>query len=280
VGETSAEPTVRLCGASLGYGARLLWQNLDLTVAPGEFVAVLGPNGSGKTSLVKVLLGLAPLSSGSVEVCGAPPKRGSNVIGYIPQQRGFDRDVPIRGIDLVRLGLDGHRWGFPLPNRQRRRLVDAAIASVGATEFAQAPVGRLSGGEQQRLRIAQALLGDPKLMLCDEALLSLDIKHQRDVVGLIDSRRRAFNTSVLFVTHEINPILPVVDRVLYLVGTRWAVGAPDEVFTSAKLSDLYQTDVEVLRVRGRIVVVGPPDSPHSEIGSTHYHHLHDDEVVP
>jgi zinc/manganese transport system ATP-binding protein len=280
VGETSAEPTVRLRGASLGYDARLLWQNLDLTVAPGEFVAVLGPNGSGKTSLVKVLLGLAPLSSGSVEVCGAPPKRGSNVIGYIPQQRGFDRDVPIRGIDLVRLGLDGHRWGFPLPNRQRRRLVDAAIASVGATEFAQAPVGRLSGGEQQRLRIAQALLGDPKLMLCDEALLSLDIKHQRDVVGLIDSRRRAFNTSVLFVTHEINPILPVVDRVLYLVGTRWAVGAPDEVFTSAKLSDLYQTDVEVLRVRGRIVVVGPPDSPHSEIGSTHYHHLHDDEVVP
>ncbi len=279
MGETSAEPTVRLRGASLGYHARLLWQNLDLTVAPGEFVAVLGPNGSGKTSLVKVLLGLAPLSSGSVEVCGAPPKRGSNVIGYIPQQRGFDRDVPIRGIDLVRLGLDGHRWGFPLPNRQRRRLVDAAIASVGATEFAQAPVGRLSGGEQQRLRIAQALLGDPKLMLCDEALLSLDIKHQRDVVGLIDSRRRAFNTSVLFVTHEINPILPVVDRVLYLVGTRWAVGAPDEVFTSAKLSDLYQTDVEVLRVRGRIVVVGPPDSPHSEIGSTHYHHLHDDEVV-
>jgi zinc/manganese transport system ATP-binding protein len=249
-------------------------------VAAGEFVAVLGPNGSGKTSLVKVLLGLSSLSSGSVEVCGAPPKRGSSVIGYIPQQRGFDRDIPIRGIDLVRLGLDGHRWGFPLPNPQRRRLVDAAIASVGATEFAQAPVGRLSGGEQQRLRIAQALLGDPKLMLCDEALLSLDIKHQRDVVGLIDSRRRAFNTSVLFVTHEINPILPVVDRVLYLVGTRWAVGAPDEVFTSAKLSDLYQTDVEVLRVRGRIVVVGPPDSPHSEIGSTHYHHLHDDEVVP
>ena len=278
MGETSAEPTVRLRGASLGYGARLLWQNLDLTVAPGEFVAVLGPNGSGKTSLVKVLLGLAQLSSGSVEVCGAPPKRGSNVIGYIPQQRGFDRDLPIRGIDLVRLGLDGHRWGFPLPNPQRRRLVDAAIAAVGATEFAQAPVGRLSGGEQQRLRIAHALLGDPKLMLCDEALLSLDIKHQRDVVGLIDSRRRALNASVLFVTHEINPILPVVDRVLYLVGTRWAVGTPDEVFTSAKLSDLYQTDVEVLRVRGRIVVVGPPDSPHSEIGSTHYHHLHDEVV--
>jgi zinc/manganese transport system ATP-binding protein len=281
VGESmsAAGPTVRLRGASLAFGGRALWQNLDLTVAPGEFVAVLGPNGSGKTSLVKVLLGLTGLTSGSVEVCGAPPRRGSSVIGYIPQQKGFDRDLPIRGIDLVSLGLDGHRWGFPLPNPKRRRLVDAAIASVGANEFARLPIGRLSGGEQQRLRIAQALLDDPQLLLCDEALLSLDLKRQREVVGLIDARRRAAGISVLFVTHEINPILPVVDRVLYLVGTRWATGTPEEVFTSASLSELYQTDVEVLRVRGRIVVVGVPDSPHAEIGSTHYHHLHGDDAV-
>ncbi|MCW2651966.1 MAG: zinc/manganese transport system ATP-binding protein [Mycobacterium sp.] len=276
---SSAGPTVRLRKASLAFGGHALWQNLDLTVAPGELVAVLGPNGSGKTSLVKVLLGLTPLSSGSVEVCGAPPKRGSNVIGYIPQQKAFERDLPIRGIDLVRLGLDGHRWGLALPNPRRQRLVDDVIASVGATEFAQAPIGQLSGGEQQRLRIAQALLGDPKLLLCDEALLSLDIKHQRDVVGLIDSRRRASNISVLFVTHEINPILPVVDRAVYVVGTRWAIGTPDEVFTSATLSELYQTDVEVLRVRGRIVVVGVPDSPHAEVGSADYHHLHGDNAV-
>jgi zinc/manganese transport system ATP-binding protein len=281
VGESasSTDPTVRLRGASLTYGGNALWQDLDFTVAPGEFVAVLGPNGSGKTSLVKVLLGLTPLTSGSVEVCGAPPRRGSSIIGYIPQQKGFDRDLPIRGIDLVRLGLDGHRWGFPLPNPQRRRMVEAAVASVGATQFAQAPIGHLSGGEQQRLRIAQALLGDPKLLLCDEALLSLDIKHQREVVSLIDSRRKASDTSVLFVTHEINPILGVVDRVLYVVGTRWAVGTPAEVFTSANLSELYQTDVEVLHVRGRIVVVGVPDSAHAEIGSTHYHHLHGDDAV-
>jgi zinc/manganese transport system ATP-binding protein len=281
VGESTsaAEPTVRLRGASLTLGGRDLWQQLDLTVEPGEFVAILGPNGSGKTSLVKVLLGLTPVTSGSVEVCGAPPRRGSSVIGYIPQQKGFDRDLPIRGIDLVRLGLDGHRWGFPLPNPKRRRLVDAAIASVGATEFAALPIGQLSGGEQQRLRVAQALLGDPRLLLCDEALLSLDLKRQREVVGLIDARRRATDISVLFVTHEINPILPVVDRVLYLVGTRWAIGTPDDVFTSASLSELYQTEVEVLRVRGRIIVVGVPDSPHAEIGSTHYHHLHDDDAV-
>ena len=273
---SAGPPTVVLRGASLDYGGRQLWQNMDLTVEPGEFVAVLGPNGSGKTSLLKILLGLAPLSSGSVEICGAPPKRGNNIIGYIPQQKGFDRDLPIRGVDLVRLGLDGHRWGIGLPNRRRQRLVESAVAAVGATGFAGAPLGQCSGGEQQRLRVAQALVGDPTLLLCDEALLSLDLKHQRDVMALIDRRRRALANSVIFVTHEINPILPVVDRVLYVVGTRWAVGTPAEVLTTDRLSDLYQTDIDVLRVRGQIVILGVPDRAHAEIGSTHYHHVTED----
>jgi zinc/manganese transport system ATP-binding protein len=271
-----APPAVTLRGAGLSYATRRLWQDIDLSVAPGEFVAVLGPNGSGKTSLVKVLLGLTDLTSGSVEICGTPPKRGSHVIGYIPQQKGFDRDLPIEGVDLVRLGLDGHKWGFGLPSARRRRRVAAAVAAVGATAFAHFPVGRLSGGEQQRLRVAQALLGEPKLLLCDEALLSLDLKHQREVVELIDTQRRASNIAVLFVTHEINPILPVVDRILYLVGTRWAIGTPAEVLTSTKLSDLYQTEVEVLHVGGRIVIVGVPDSPHVEPGASHYHHVGDE----
>lgn len=275
----SEAPVVALQGAGLTYGGRELWQNLDLTVPAGQFVAVLGPNGSGKTSLVKVLLGLTPLSSGSVRICGGPPTKGSSIIGYVPQQRGFDRDTPIRGVDLVRLGLDGHRWGFPLPNRRRRQLVDRAIASVGADAFARSPVGLLSGGEQQRLRVAQALLGDPRLLLCDEALLSLDLKHQREVVGLIDAQRRAADIAVLFVTHEINPVLPVVDRILYVVGSRWAVGTPDEILTSARLSELYQTDIDVLQVGGRILIVGVPDSPHAETGSTHYHHVPGDVIV-
>jgi zinc/manganese transport system ATP-binding protein len=268
----SAQPTVVLRGAGLIVGGRALWQDLDLTVAPGEFVAVLGPNGSGKTSLMRALLGLMPLSSGSLQVCGAPPRRGSSDIGYIPQQKGFDRDLPIRGNDLVRLGLDGHRWGIGLPNRRRQHRVDEAIASVGATDFANSPIGTLSGGEQQRLRVAQAIVGDPKLLLCDEPLLSLDLKHQREVVELLDAQRRASALSVLFVTHEINPIMSVVDRVLYLVESRWAIGTPAEIFTSAKLSELYQTDIEVLEVRGSIVVVGAPDSPHAEACSSHYHH--------
>ena len=268
---TGDQPTIRLRDASLRFGDRTLWDDLTIDVAPGEFIAVLGPNGSGKTSLLKVLLGLQRLSSGTVEVCGRTPSRGSNLVGYIPQQKSFDRDLPLRGRDLVRLGLDGHRWGTGLPHRGTATKVADAIESVGATAYADAPIGLLSGGEQQRLRIAQALLGDPSVLLADEPLLSLDLQHQQAVSALIDARRRDANTSVVFVSHEVNPILPMVDRVLYLVGGRWAVGTPDEVMTGRRLSDLYATDVDVLRVRGRIVVIGAPDDAHGEHGGHHHH---------
>ncbi len=269
--------TVRLRDAELAFGARRLWGGLTLDIAPGEFLAVLGPNGSGKTSLLKVLLGLQPLSAGTVEVCGRTPRRGSDVVGYVPQQKSFDRDLPLRGRDLVRLGLDGHRYGLRRPGRRQLDRVEEVLAAVGATGYADAPIGLLSGGEQQRLRIAQALLGDPELLLCDEPLLSLDLAHQQAVSTLIDARRRLAETSVVFVTHEVNPILPLVDRVLYLVGGRWAVGTPDEVMTSESLSDLYGTEVDVLRVRGRIVVVGAPENSHAEHGSDHHHHMDNDD---
>ena len=268
---TPATPAIRLRGAALRFGERTLWGDLSLDVAAGEFLAVLGPNGSGKTSLLKVLLGLQALSEGTVEVCGRTPRRGSSTVGYIPQQRSFDRDLPLRGRDLVRLGLDGHRWGVGVSQRSAGLRVAEVIASVGASQYADSPIGMLSGGEQQRLRIAQALLGDPRVLLCDEPLLSLDLQHQQAVSSLIDARRRQADTSVVFVSHEVNPILPMVDRVLYLVGGRWAVGTPDEVMTGERLSDLYGTEVDVLRVRGRIVVVGASDAAHAEHGGHHHH---------
>jgi zinc/manganese transport system ATP-binding protein len=250
-------PAVSLRGAALRFGARTLWDGLDLDVAPGEFIAVLGPNGSGKTTLLRVLLGIQPLHAGHVLVEGRPPARGSRAIGYIPQQKALAEDLPLRARDLVGLGLDGHRPGLGLRGRAvRREKVAAALASVGAQRYADAPVGRLSGGEQQRLRVAQALVGDPSVLLCDEPLLSLDLAHQQVVSSLIDRRRRSANTAVVFVTHEINPVLPLVDRVLYLVDGRFRVGTPEEVMTSETLSELYRTDVDVLRVRGRLVVVG------------------------
>ncbi|MBW0114063.1 metal ABC transporter ATP-binding protein [Pseudonocardia abyssalis] len=250
-------PAVALRGASVRFGERTLWDGLDLDVARGEFLAVLGPNGSGKTTLMRVLLGLLPLSGGEVRIAGTAPRRGNPTIGYVPQQKALDPDLPLRGRDLVGLGLDGHRLGLGLRGRRERRAkVEAALASVGGTGYAHSPVGRLSGGEQQRLRVAQALVGDPDVLLCDEPLLSLDLAHQRTVTDLIDARRRDHDTAVLFVTHEINPVLPLVDRVLYLVNGKFRIGPPSEVMTSTVLSELYGTDVDVLRVRDRLVVVG------------------------
>jgi zinc/manganese transport system ATP-binding protein len=269
-------PAVELRGAAVERGARRLWSELDLDVSPGEFIAILGPNGSGKTTLLTVLLGLLPLDAGEARVGGRVPQRGSNRVGYVPQQKALDASVPLRGRDFVGLGLDGHRFGPVLGRRrgERRTRIAAALEQVGAGAWADAPVGRLSGGEQQRLRVAQALVGDPDILLCDEPLLSLDLAHQGVVVDLIERRRREHDTTVLFVTHELNPVLPVVDRVLYLVDGRFRIGTPDEVMTSETLSELYRTPVDVVRVRDRLVVVGHENSP------VHHTHETDDALAP
>jgi zinc/manganese transport system ATP-binding protein len=262
----SAEPVVSVRDAALRFGERMLFEGLTFDLYEGEFLAVLGPNGAGKTSLVRLLLGLTEPSAGTVTVAGGEPADRRSSIGYVPQQRAFDRDLPLRGRDLVRLGLDGHRYGVGRSARRWRDRVDRALASVGADGYADATVGRLSGGEQQRLRIAQALVCEPELLLVDEPLLSLDLGYQHVVVDLLDAHRRRAGTPVLFVTHDVNPVQHAVDRVLYLAGGTWAIGSVDDVLTSDTLSRLYGVDVDVLRVRDRIVVVGTPDE--------HHHHDH------
>jgi len=253
---------LRLRDASLAYGARTLWQGLDLDVRAGEFIAVLGANGTGKSSLLKVVLGQIPLTSGTAQLLGRPIRGGDRRIGYVPQQTLADAGAPLRGRDLIALGVDGHRWGIPLPSRRRRAAVDELVAAVHAEHTASRPLGRLSGGEQQRIRIAQALAGEPRLLLLDEPLLSLDLARQRAISQLVDESRRRRDLGVLFVTHDINPVLDVVDRVLYLAGGRFRIGTPDEVFRSEVLSELYGAPVEVLRSRGRLIVAGAPESPH------------------
>lgn len=268
----AAGPVLDIRGAAVGFDGRLLWSGLDLQLSYGEFVAVLGPNGSGKTSLLRAILGQLPLRTGSLELLGSPVRHGDRRIGYVPQQRIADRDVPIRARDLVGLGVDGHRFGLPLPSRSRARRVSAALSEVGAEAWGKRSIGTLSGGEQQRVRIAQALVGGPDLLLCDEPLSSLDLLHQRAVSELLDRSRRTRDLGVFMITHDINPVLAMVDRVVYVAAGQVRVGTVDQVLTSEVLSDLYQTRVEVLRSHGRIVVAGAPrDETSGHLGADEHH---------
>ncbi|MBN9605612.1 MAG: metal ABC transporter ATP-binding protein [Actinomycetales bacterium] len=262
-------PPLRIAGAELSFGTRTLWRGLDLDLQPGEFVAVLGPNGAGKTSLLRAVLGLQPLSDGRIEIAGHPARRGDRGIGYVPQQRPLPPGTALRARDLVAFGVDGTRFGLPWARRGTRARVDALLAEVGAERYAREPVGSLSGGEQQRLRIAQALAGDPALLLCDEPLLSLDLAQQARVAELLQTARTERGAAVLFVTHDVNPVLDQVDRVLYLADGRHRLGAPEEVLRGDVLSELYGTPVEVLRSGGRLLVVGGPD------GAAAAHHEHE-----
>jgi zinc/manganese transport system ATP-binding protein len=265
----SGRPVVlSIRNAALQRGDRELWSGLDLDVHAGEVVAVLGPSGSGKTTLLRAILGLEPLSRGEITVEGAPvTSRGNRRIGYIPQARPLPRDTSLRGRDLIALGVDGHRFGPPIPRRGDRARVETLIDAVGAREFADRPVGLLSGGEQQRLRAGQALADDPPLLLCDEPLTSLDLANQQAVIGLIDRHRREKDAAVLLVTHDINPVLGKVDRILYIANGRFTLGTPQEVLRSDVLTALYGAHVFVLRAGDRLVVVGAPDAE-----ASHHHH--------
>lgn len=264
--------------AGVRLGGRTIWHDVTLQVRSGEFIAILGPNGAGKSTLLRVLLGLIPLSEGSVRVLGAPVRRGNARVGYLPQRRSFDEDVRVRGRDVVRLGLDGNCWGIPLPGlrrlwgggaraREATARVEEVIELVGASHYAHRPIGELSGGEQQRLLIAQALVTRPRLLLLDEPLESLDLNNQQIVSALIRRVSQEQEVTVLLVAHDVNPILPSLDRVIYIGRGQTAIGTPQEVITSETLSRLYDAPVEVLRTRdGRIMVVGQPEGVSDHAG--------------
>ncbi|HEX6491160.1 MAG TPA: ATP-binding cassette domain-containing protein [Gaiellaceae bacterium] len=252
--------------ASVRLGGRTILHDVSLSIAGGEFVAMLGPNGAGKSTLVKAMLGLLPLAAGRAAILGQPAGEPNARIGYLPQRRNFDSGTRIRGVDLVRLGLEGARWGLPLPGlpsqRRNARRVAEVIELVGAGDYAREPIGQLSGGEQQRLLIAQALVRSPELLLLDEPLDSLDLASQAGVAALVRRICRDEGVAVLLVAHDINPILGFLDRVIYVAGGGAVEGRPQEVITGETLSRLFGAPIEVLRASdGRLVVVGQPEAP-------------------
>jgi zinc/manganese transport system ATP-binding protein len=252
---------LQLEDAAVSRGGRSIWRGVTLRVEPGEYVAVLGPNGVGKSTLIQAILGLLPLTAGSIEVFGRPPHQAASLLGYLPQRRSFDSSLRLRARDLVRLGLDGNRWGMPLPFARSGRAIagriDEVLDVVGATAYAGRPVGELSGGEQQRILIARALVRRPRMLLMDEPLESLDLGNQQAISALARDICRTEGVTVIMVAHDVNPILGDLDRVIYMAGGSAVIGRPEEVITSERLSALYNAHIEVLRTSdGRLFVVG------------------------
>jgi zinc/manganese transport system ATP-binding protein len=247
---------------SVSLSGRRVLHDVDLSVEPGEFIGLIGSNGAGKTTLLRVILGLQRPTSGSVTVGGKRPGRGAEVIGYLPQKVALDSDIPLRARDVVALGLDGQKLGIPLHSAKRRELVDEMLEAVDAASFADARIGLLSGGQQQRVLIAHALVSHPRLLLLDEPLANLDIRSAQEIVELLARVSRGRGIAVLLSAHDLNPLLPVMDRIAYLAGGHAVTGTSDEVVQSDVLSKLYGRRVDVLRVEGRVLVVAGPDEAH------------------
>jgi zinc/manganese transport system ATP-binding protein len=254
--QRAARPVVDLVHVRVDLGGTTIQEDMTFRIEDGEYIAVLGPNGAGKSTLLKVLLGMIRPTSGRLEVLGEAPGKRNNAIGYVPQFRVIESDMSLRGRDVVRFGLDGNKWGPGWPSRKRQKRIDEVLREVDALALADRPIGRLSGGERQRLLIAQALVTDPRLLLLDEPLANLDLSREQEITSLVRRVCRTRKVAVLFVTHDINPLLPDVDRVLYLAGGRCALGTPRQIITRECLSALYGSPVEVVTALGRVFVVG------------------------
>jgi zinc/manganese transport system ATP-binding protein len=261
---------IELDHASIGIGGHDVLVDTSLAIRRGEFIGVLGPNGAGKTTLMRAILGLLRPSAGTIHVFGRPPLRGAADIGYMPQVRTVLPDLRMRGLDFISSSIRGERWGVPSLGRAQRKMIDATLTAVAARELAARPLAEMSGGERQRLLLAQALLGEPRLLLLDEPLISLDQRHQEMIVELVGRFARERNITVLFSAHELNQLVGALDRVLYLGNGGAALGTVAEVVTAPVLSQLYGADIKVVHADGHIFVLSHGrDVERSD-------HLHDD----
>lgn len=259
---------IELHNVRLALADRVVLDEISLAIVAGEFIGVLGPNGSGKTTLMRAVLGLVPAESGTIRVLGAAATRGNSGIGYMPQVRSAAALARLSGRNFVASAVDGHRLGLPIAGRTTQAEVDRVLDLVGARALARRSLAEISGGERQRLLLAQALIGNPRLLLLDEPLISLDPRHQAEVIGLVKSLQRELQITVLLSAHELNPLLGAIDRVLYLGNGQAALGTVDEVITGPVLSRLYGAEIDVVRLHGRIFVMS--DGHHIE-GDGHRH---------
>jgi zinc/manganese transport system ATP-binding protein len=277
-------PAIEFDRVTLRAGDRTVLVDTSLAIKPGEFIGVLGPNGAGKTTLMRAVLGLIAPSVGQIRLFGAPPRRGDPEIGYLPQVRTVLPDLRVRGRDFIASCVRGERWGVPRLSRLDRKMIETTLAAVGGRELAERPLSDMSGGERQRLLLAQALLGEPRLLLLDEPLISLDYRYQEAIIDLVRRFARERNTTVLFSAHELNQLIGALDRVLYLGSGHAALGTVAEVATAPVLSKLYGADISVVHADGHVFVLSQGrnvehsdhvhDHAHDHAHYTHQDHRH------
>jgi zinc/manganese transport system ATP-binding protein len=253
--ESVTRPALEVTDLSVAFGDRQVLGGVTFSIRPGEVTGLIGTNGAGKTTLLRAILGLVSSQTGTIAVNGTTGRRIHREIGYVPQTIDFDPDVPLRTWDFVALGIDGDRFGFTKRSRADRALVDDMLALVGMAEFADQRISALSGGQQQRVMIAHALIRAPRLLLLDEPLANLDLRSASEIVGLLARLAHERHVGVLVSTHDMNQLLPVMDSIVYVAGGTVAAGPPEEIVTEDSLTRLYGHPVDVLHVRGRVLVI-------------------------
>jgi ABC-type Mn2+/Zn2+ transport system ATPase subunit len=242
-------PIIRFSHATFGFPAVIALKDISLDISEGEFVGIIGPNGSGKTTLCRAVLGLMPPLAGSVQIfdCACEELRCHHRarIGYLPQKGTVERNFPITVLEAVMMGRYGALGLFRRPTKKDRELALEALGNVGMLDHQDSALGQLSGGQQQRVFIARALAQQPQVLLLDEPTTGIDITTQHSVLDLIRRLHTDLKLPVLLVTHDINMIRPLVDRLVLLKTTLFAAGPPEQVLRPEILRQVYGKDLVI-----------------------------------
>ena len=251
-------PIIELENVTCGYDRRPVVSNINLQVMPGEFVGLLGPSGSGKTTLLRAILGAVDIYGGRVIVAGAGVNQRKGRIGYVPQIEDINWDFPVTVEEAVLMGRTMSAPLLPWFKRADRELAHTTMKRMGIGHLAKRHIRRLSGGEQQRVFLARALISNPRLLLLDEPTKGVDIKTRDEIVHLLHDLNHQ-GITIVMTTHEINAVAAHLPWVVCLNNTIVAEGPPSEVFTPETLQRTYGAEMPVIHYQGMTLVA---ESPH------------------
>jgi zinc transport system ATP-binding protein len=234
---------IEIKDVDFAYDRELVLKNINLSVEAGEFLGIIGPNASGKSTLVKLILGLLEPDTGTIRVLDMPVTSARKQIGYVPQYPTFSRrDFPINVRDTVMLGRLGLSHWFSAYSAVDRQICQEALRAVEIEDIASRPIGTLSGGQLQRVLIARALVSEPEILILDEPTANIDIRVEEDIFGLLKQYNERM--TILVVSHDIGFISSYVDRVA-CVNKTLACHNTEEI-SGKTIEELYGIDVRMI----------------------------------